>query len=120
RFRTAEAFFAEHFVLNYCPLAFMEESGCNRTPEKLSPNERLPLFAACDEHLRAVIDALAPEWLIGIGDFATKRAQQVFPNGAPKIARILHPSPASPAANRDWAGLVRRELQRLGVWASEL
>jgi single-strand selective monofunctional uracil DNA glycosylase len=116
RFATAEKFFGQHFVVNYCPLAFMEESGCNRTPEKLSPNERLPLFVACDEHLRHVVHALAPEWLIGIGDFAMKRAQSVFTNATPKIARILHPSPASPAANRDWAKIVTRELQQLGVW----
>ena len=116
RFGTAEKFFAEHFVVNYCPLAFLEESGSNRTPNKLPPNERLPLFNVCDQHLREVIAALEPEWLIGIGDFATKRAQQVFPEAQPKIARILHPSPASPAANRDWAAIVRHELQCAGVW----
>lgn len=116
RFGTPAKFFADHFVANYCPLAFMEESGCNRTPDKLPPDERLPLFKFCDQHLRQVIAALEPEWLIGIGDFAMKRAQQIFPEDNPKIARILHPSPASPAANRDWKGEVTRELQRLGVW----
>ncbi|MFL6529496.1 MAG: uracil-DNA glycosylase family protein [Chthoniobacterales bacterium] len=116
RFGTADKFFAEHFVVNYCPLAFLEESGCNRTPDKLPVSEREALFAACDAHLRQVIDTLQPEWLIGIGDFAMKRAQSVFPDGAPKIARILHPSPASPAANRDWANLAASELERLGVW----
>ena len=116
RFGTAAKFFAEHFVANYCPLVFMEESGCNRTPDKLPPNERLKLFATCDQHLREVIDALEPEWLIGVGDFAMKRAQQIFPGNKPKIARILHPSPASPAANRNWSELVTRELERRGVW----
>ena len=116
RFGTADKFFAEHFVVNYCPLVFMEESGCNRTPDKLRPNERLSLFAVCDQHLREVISALEPEWLIGIGDFAMKRAQQIFADDKPTIARILHPSPASPAANRNWSELVTRELQRLGVW----
>src|SRR6185369_4193405 len=33
RFGTPEAFFAEHFVANYCPLVFCETSGCNRTPD---------------------------------------------------------------------------------------
>lgn len=116
RFGTADNFFAQHFVVNYCPLVFMEESGCNRTPDKLLPNERLKLFAACDRHLRDVIDALAPEWLIGVGDFAVKRAQSIFSDASPKIGRILHPSPASPAANRDWANLAAGELERLGVW----
>ncbi|MGZ4985254.1 MAG: uracil-DNA glycosylase family protein [Chthoniobacterales bacterium] len=116
RFGTAEKFFAEHFVVNYCPLAFLEGSGCNRTPDKLPPNERLRLFRICDQHLREVIATLEPEWLIGIGDFATKRARQIFPGNKPGIVRILHPSPASPAANRNWAALVVHELRRVGIW----
>lgn len=116
RFGTADKFFTEHFVANYCPLAFMEESGCNRTPDKLAPNERELLFRICDRHLREVMAVLDPEWLIGIGDFAAKRAREVFPDNKPAIVRILHPSPASPAANRDWANVVASELQRLGVW----
>ena len=116
RFGTAEKFFESHFVLNYCPLAFMENSGCNRTPNKLPPSERKRLFAACDRHLREVVNALEPEWLIGIGDFAFRRAVEVFPDSSPKVARILHPSPASPAANANWDGIVTAELQKLGVW----
>lgn len=116
RFGPAEKFFESHFVLNYCPLAFMEQSGCNRTPNKLPPDEREPLFAACDEHLRKVIDALEPQWAIGVGDFAFKRAQEVFLNAPPRIGRILHPSPASPAANANWARSVTQQLVGLGVW----
>jgi single-strand selective monofunctional uracil DNA glycosylase len=116
RFGTAEKFFVSHFVLNYCPLAFMEEGGGNRTPNKLPPNERDPLFAACDQHLREVLAALEPEWLIGVGDFAFKRAQQTFSGVSPKVGRILHPSPASPAANSNWAAMATDELKRLHVW----
>jgi single-strand selective monofunctional uracil DNA glycosylase len=96
----------------------MEESGCNRTPNKLPPNERKRLFAACDEHLCKVVDALEPQWVIGVGDFAFKRAAEVFSKAPPKIARILHPSPASPAANANWGKLATAELERLGVWES--
>jgi single-strand selective monofunctional uracil DNA glycosylase len=32
------------------------------------------------------------------------------------IGRILHPSPASPAANKDWAGKATDELKALGIW----
>ncbi|MGI9086160.1 MAG: uracil-DNA glycosylase family protein [Chthoniobacterales bacterium] len=116
RFGTPEKFFAEYFVVNYCPLVFMEESGGNRTPDKLRPAGKTALFRICDRHLREVIALLQPEWLIGIGDFAMKRAQAALPNDSLKIARVLHPSPASPAANRNWAGLVAAELERLGVW----
>jgi single-strand selective monofunctional uracil DNA glycosylase len=116
RFGTAEKFFREHFVANYCPLAFIEQSGRNRTPDKLPPHERANLFAVCDEHLREVVRVLRPEWLIGVGDFATKRAQHVFANEPLRTGRILHPSPACPGANRDWAGTVTTQLRQLGVW----
>jgi len=76
------------------------------------------LFAACDRHLRAVVAALQPEWLIGVGEFAVKRAHHVFLSGPLKLGRILHPSPASPAANRNWNGLAARQLEELGVWSS--
>ena len=116
RFGNAEAFFRDHFVLNYCPLVFMEESGKNRTPDKLPPAERESLFAACDAHLRQIVDILSPEWLIGVGKFAAQRAEEALAEKPVKIGWILHPSPASPAANRDWAGLAERKLLELGVW----
>jgi single-strand selective monofunctional uracil DNA glycosylase len=116
RFGTADKFFREHIVMNYCPLAFVEESGRNRTPDKLKPRERDKLFAACDEHLREVIRILQPEWLIGVGDFARKRATSIFPKSPPQIAQILHPSPACPASNDNWAGRVTEQLRQLGVW----
>ena len=46
RFGTAERFFERFFVVNYCPLVFMEESGRNRTPDKLPP-ARAPAAARC-------------------------------------------------------------------------
>lgn len=120
RFGTPEAFFAEHFVANYCPLGFYERTGCNRTPDKIPAREIAPVLEACDRHLLRVIDILQPKWVIGIGDFAEKRAQAVLgrPAGAGpvKIGKILHPSPASPEANRGWAEKATAQLQALGVW----
>jgi single-strand selective monofunctional uracil DNA glycosylase len=116
RFGRAEEFFQAHFVANYCPLAFVEESGRNLTPDKLPAREVAPLYAACDRHLRRVIAALQPEWLIGVGDFAERRARALLANSGVTLGKILHPSPASPAANRDWAGQVTRQLESLGVW----
>ena len=119
RFGTPGAFFADHIVINYCPLAFVEKTGRNRTPDKLPKTERDSLFAACDKHLSFVVSMLKPEWLIGVGDFAFRRAQQVFPGGTPKLGQVLHPSPASPAANRGWSNAATRQLRDLGVWARE-
>lgn len=116
RFGKAEKFFGDHLVMNYCPLAFLESGGRNLTPDKLPTAEKVALFAACDKHLREVARVLEPRWIVGVGDFATKRAEQVFGGGELKIGRILHPSPASPAANRNWAGLAAMQLRTLGIW----
>ena len=115
RFKTPERFFREYFVANYCPLAFLEKSGRNLTPDKLPSRSIAALHAACDVHLRAVVRALQPEWIIGVGDFALRRASETFPD-APRIGKILHPSPASPAANRGWSAMAERQLKELGVW----
>jgi single-strand selective monofunctional uracil DNA glycosylase len=122
RFGSAEKFFEEHLVVNYCPLSFVEASGRNRTPDKLPPKERTPLFAVCDQHLREILRILKPEWLIGVGDFAAKRAREVIASTAkqasnsPHIGQILHPSPACPASNNDWADIATMQLRKLGVW----
>ncbi len=116
RFGAPENFFERHFVVNYCPLAFLEAGGRNRTPDKLSLGERARLSRVCDAHLRAVFDILRPKWIIGIGAFAARQAGMVAEGSPLQIGRILHPSPASPAANRDWARQAAAQLQALGVW----
>jgi single-strand selective monofunctional uracil DNA glycosylase len=118
RFGSADAFFKDHFVANYCPLVFMEASSRNRTPDKLPVDETAALEVLCDAHLRAVIQALKPEWVIGVGAFAEERAlrAQSILGSTFKVGRILHPSPASPAANRDWSGTATQQLLQLGVW----
>jgi single-strand selective monofunctional uracil DNA glycosylase len=110
-----DRFFRDHFIANYCPLVFMEASGRNRTPDKLPGEERAPLYAACDAHLRRLIRILEPEWIVGIGAFAEQRAREVLDDPKVRVGRILHPSPASPRANRNWAGEAARELRGLGL-----
>lgn len=116
RFDSAEAFFRDHFVVNYCPLAFMASTGANITPDKLAAAERAALFDVCDEHLRATVRTLEPKWVIGVGDFAMKRATEALAGIDVSIGRVLHPSPASPLANRDWPGAATAQLRELGVW----
>ncbi|MSR15952.1 MAG: single-stranded DNA-binding protein [Gammaproteobacteria bacterium] len=124
RFGTATEFFRECFVLNYCPLVFLEESGRNFTPDKLPAGARDLLYLTCDQHLAAAITALEPHWLIGIGTFARHRASAVLTSGlvAPSLAKrvqvatVLHPSPASPLANRGWAAAVDKQLSTLEVF----
>ena len=81
--------------------------------------------------MHRVVDILQPEWLIGVGDFAERRARLVLPQFAiheakrgdrpspaspVKIGKILHPSPASPAANRDWAKQAAEQLRLMRIW----
>ena len=115
RFASADDFFADHFVANYCPLAFFVQ-GRNLTPDKLPLLESAPLYAACDDHLRIVVETLKPEWVIGIGGFAEARATGALAGVEVRIGRILHPSPASPAANRGWSEAAEKQLTALGVW----
>ena len=114
-FASADAFFAEHFVANYCPLAFFDQ-GRNLTPDKLPSAESSPLYAACDEHLRKVVEILEPEWMIGIGAFAEARATKALQGMDLCIGKVLHPSPASPAANRGWAEAASKQLNALGLF----
>ena len=114
-FGTPEVFFERFFVSNYCPLSFMEESGRNRTPDKLRSAERAALFEICDRFLRRTVEALAPRHVIGVGRFAEDRARLALRGLDLRIGRILHPSPASPAANRGWAGAAHAQLVEMGI-----
>jgi single-strand selective monofunctional uracil DNA glycosylase len=114
-FGTAERFFARFFVANYCPLVFMEASARNLTPDKLPQREQGALFAACDEALRDMVAILRPRFVVGVGVFAAARARLALAGTGITVGSILHPSPASPMANRGWAAQARRQLVDLGI-----
>ena len=118
RFENAPDFFKDHFVLNYCPLVWMSASGANLTPDKLPAAEMAAVEQACLKHLQEVIALLEPAFLIGVGGFAEERLRRAAAaNGSKAMTgRILHPSPASPAANRGWAEAAGQHLAALGVW----
>lgn len=116
RFQTPRKFFQKHIVVNYCPLVFMEESGRNRTPDKLRPAERAALQAVCDAHLAEVLAVVQPQVAIGVGAYAEQCLRRVVGDKPISITRILHPSPASPLANRNWAATATRQLEDAGVW----
>ena len=114
-FSTPERFFQRFFIANYCPLAFLEASGRNRTPDKLPAPERAPLLELCDRALRRTVEYLEPEFVVGVGAFAEGRAHAALNGSRTVIGRILHPSPANPVANRGWEERATAELRQLGV-----
>jgi single-strand selective monofunctional uracil DNA glycosylase len=115
RFGAPEVFFSRFFVVNYCPLVFLEATGRNRTPDKLPSEEREALQSICDDTLRGAIDILRPGHIVGIGAWATKRASAALGGQGPPIGTVLHPSPASPKANRGWAPQAESDLRELGI-----
>lgn len=115
RFGSPERFFARFFVHNYCPLLFLEESGRNLTPDKLPSAQRGPLLAACDRALARAVGALAPRWVVGVGRFAARRAEEALGELEVEIGCVLHPSPASPAANERWEEAMEDGLAELGI-----
>ena len=115
-FPVASDFFTDHFVSNYCPLVFMEASGSNRTPDKLTATEISKLYSVCDQYFCDLVDALQPDWVLGVGVFAEVRAKKALSKYNLNIGRILHPSPANPAANRGWAKQAENQLKNLDIW----
>ena len=114
-FDTPEQFFARLFVINYCPLLFIESSGRNRTPNNLRAAEKKPLLEACDRALRRSIQWLRPRYVVGVGRFAGERAHAALTGLEVRIGNITHPSPANPKANRGWGSLIMKELRHLGI-----
>jgi single-strand selective monofunctional uracil DNA glycosylase len=115
RFGTPQRFFSRFFVANYCPLIFMEESGKNRTPDKLPKAEKERLFQICDRALSSLVELIRPRYVIGIGAFAEKRAKAALGQKDVVIGRITHPSPANPKANKGWEILIEGELSDMGI-----
>nr|XP_024383758.1 single-strand selective monofunctional uracil DNA glycosylase-like isoform X1 [Physcomitrium patens]PNR48464.1 hypothetical protein PHYPA_012940 [Physcomitrium patens] len=114
RFGTASAFFDRFWIHSYCPLLFVESSGKNRTPDKLTPSEKASITSVCNEALRGVIAVTKPRVIVGVGKYAGDRVKECAPPGA-QVGDIMHPSPANPKAKKDWDKLIEGQLRALGV-----
>ncbi len=117
KFQTPERFFSRFFVANYCPLCFFDREGKNITPDKLKKEERPPLFQLCDDSFSIFIEELQPKVVIGIGNFAFKRLKEILKRfqSPPRLAKIIHPSPANPLANENWGEKLTQLLEYLGI-----
>ncbi|OPZ84556.1 MAG: hypothetical protein BWY76_01789 [bacterium ADurb.Bin429] len=93
----------------------MEESGKNRTPDKLPASEAVGLYAACDGAIRTLIEIMHPRVAIGIGSFAEARLKAALAGIDIRIDRLLHPSPANPQANAGWGSFADAKFTELGL-----
>jgi len=114
RFKTPARFFAHFFVANYCPLAFLESSGRNRTPDQLASAERAALYAPCDRALQETVALLQARAIVAIGRFAQQRCRQALSGLAVDLYLVDHPSPANPRANLGWGQLMDAVLAKIG------
>lgn len=115
-FDNPDSFFESFYVHNYCPLMWLEKSGRNRTPVQLPAAERTSVHQVCDDALRVVIRTLRPQIVVGIGNYARDRCQLALANDIANgltVDTVLHPSPASPAANRGWVAAVVSKMDKL-------
>jgi len=117
RFGRPEAFFRRFFVVNWCPLLFLEASGRNLAVDRLPAAARASLEGACDEALRETVALLRPRLVVGVGKWAEGRARRALEGTRVEIGGILHPSPASPLANRGWAERAEQQLGALGAFS---
>ncbi len=116
---SAERFFENCAVYNHCPLAYMAQTGKNVTPVDMKARHREGILAACDRALAAVIRLLGVDTVVGIGNYARDRTLKVLADSGMaedvRVEVVLHPSPASPAANAGWGRVVRKQLEDLGL-----
>ena len=118
RFGTPENFFREHWVHNYNPLLFLENTklGRNVVPEELPAQAIQAVNQECDLYLQELVQTLGIKTVVGVGGYAETRAREALQGMNLNFGRILHPSPASPVANRGWAEAATRELIEQRIW----
>ena len=119
RFGAADACFDAMFVWNFCPLMFLHaQRARNVTPDRLNAADQAAILPPCDDMLRALVAHIQPSHVLGVGRFTTARATAALATlpDPPPVHYMLHPSPASPAANRGWAAQADARLVELGIW----
>ncbi|MCX8040015.1 MAG: single-stranded DNA-binding protein [Planctomycetota bacterium] len=113
RYRTPQACFAELFVINWCPLAFLDAAGRNLTPDRLPMPARQALGEICDRFLAAVASLAESSCIVALGAVAAAAARRAT---ALPVLELPHPSPANPRAQRGWTQLVSARLHDAGLW----
>ncbi|CAL1685046.1 unnamed protein product [Lasius platythorax] len=111
-----ENFFRYAYMHNYCPLAFMDARARNITPAELKGEGQRILHEACDKSLIDIIRLLKVEIIVGIGNYAEKRAQIAVQMGglSVQVMVLRHPSPRA-VGNQNWNETAMQRLDELGL-----
>ena len=114
---TAENFFQNCFVHNYCPLVFTTETGKNITPAEFRSTSKKLVVSHCDSALVKTISILQTTDIVAVGKFVYNRVNQVKKEHDLKINVhfLMHPSPANPAANKGWDSVAEMTLNKLNI-----
>lgn len=113
-----DRFFQHCFVHNLCPLLFISKTGRNVSPPELPLEARRKLNSACDQSLCELVRLLRVKVIVAVGQYAHDRAAIAIQSGDVRdvsVVKIMHPSPANPSANKDWSGIVMKQLGDLGL-----
>ena len=114
----AEKFFKNCFVANFCPLLFLSHTGSNIIPSKLPLAKRRMLEEICSEYLLQYIQFLNCKIIVAVGKYAEEQVRKTLLQANLmhiNVAYLLHPSPASPQANRGWEEVAIQQLHDCGV-----
>lgn len=120
-FKTPQAFFKDHLILNYCPIGFIDGEGKNVTPDKLPEDVRIPMEKICDDLFSFLIDTYQVQTVLGVGRYAEKQAQKQLANHPSlRVEYVPHPSPLNPQAYALWikeeGEAMRVQLKGKGIW----
>ncbi|XP_077267717.1 single-strand-selective monofunctional uracil-DNA glycosylase isoform X3 [Temnothorax americanus] len=111
---TPENFFRAAYVHNYCPVAFMDGKARNVTPAEIKGEGQRILHELCDKSLIDIIQLLKAEIVVGIGNYAEKRARIAVQTGglSVQVTVLRHPSPRA-VGNQNWNEMAMRRLNEL-------
>ena len=73
----------------------------------------------CHQTLKNTLELYEVEHIVGIGRFAENRAKKVVQMSKMervKVHFMVHPSPASPIANKGWNSLAEEALMRANLY----
>lgn len=122
KFGSYDKFFRYCFIINYCPLIFMNKDGgnvpldgFNDASQSLLKN----LMAISDSGLKDIIDHIKPTLIIGIGRYAFNRVRQANTSNI-KCYQIRHPSPATGMTSDQWMNKIGGFLENNMYWGQAM